>query len=81
MPINLYDKIKPKGEFAIADAADIEMPSGKRLDAEMEEAGQLLDENGGKRVRIWFGTQEEFDALETIQEDVYYNIFEDEVGE
>ena len=31
MPLGIYDKIKPKGEFAIADAADIEMPDGSRL--------------------------------------------------
>ena len=44
MPINLYDKIKPKGEFAVADAADIEMTDGKRLEEAFEE---LKTEAGG----------------------------------
>lgn len=50
MPINLYDKIKPKGEFAIADAADIEMPDGKRLEEAFEE---LKNEAGSGGVSSW----------------------------
>ena len=39
MPINLIDKIKPKngGSFSLVDAADVELPDGKRLDAVIEE--------------------------------------------
>ncbi len=79
MPLKIYDIIEPNGKFPVANAEDIEMPGGKRLDAAMEEAGKLLDENSGERVRMWFGTEEEYKALENIEEDVYYNIFEDEV--
>lgn len=80
MALKIQSGIVPDGNFAVAKAGDIEMPDGKRVDAALEEAGKLLDENSGERVRMWFGTQEEFDALETIEEDIYYNIFEDEVG-
>ena len=79
MALKIQSGIVPNGDFAVAKAGDIEMPDGKRVDAALEEAGKLLDENSGERVRMWFGTQEEFDALETIEEDIYYNIFEDEV--
>lgn len=79
MALKIQSGIVPDGNFAVAKAGDIEMPDGKRVDAALEEAGKLLDENSGERVRMWFGTQEEFDALETIEEDIYYNIFEDEV--
>lgn len=79
MALKIQSGIVPDGDFAVAKAGDIEMPDGKRVDAALEEAGKLLDENSGERVRMWFGTQEEFDALEKTEEDVYYNIFEDEV--
>ncbi|MBQ5327813.1 MAG: hypothetical protein J6J15_01350 [Oscillospiraceae bacterium] len=79
MALKIQSGIVPDGNFAVAKAGDIEMPDGKRVDAALEEAGKLLDENSGERVRMWFGTQEEFDALEKTEEDVYYNIFEDEV--
>ncbi|MBQ8788935.1 MAG: hypothetical protein IJZ58_05430 [Oscillospiraceae bacterium] len=79
MALKIQSGIVPNGDFAVAKAGDIEMPDGKRVDAALEEAGKLLDENSGERVRMWFGTQEEFDALEKTEEDVYYNIFEDEV--
>lgn len=79
MPLKVYDTIVPDGEYPVANAKDIAMPDGKSVDAAMNEAGKLLDENSGERVRMWFGTQEEYDALETIEEDIYYNIFEDEV--
>ena len=69
----------PEGDFPAVEAKDVEMPDGKSVAEAMEEAGKLLDENSGQRVRMWFGTEEEFGALETIEEDVYYNIFEDEV--
>ena len=79
MALKIQSGIVPNGDFAVAKAGDIDMPDGKRVDAALEEAGKLLDENSGERVRMWFGTQEEFDALEKTEEDVYYNIFEDEV--
>ena len=79
MALKIQSGIVPNGDFAVAKAGDIEMPDGKRVDAALEEAGKLLDENSGERVRMWFCTQEEFDALEKTEEDVYYNIFEDEV--
>ena len=79
MALKIQSGIVPNGDFAVAKEGDIEMPDGKRVDAALEEAGKLLDENSGERVRMWFGTQEEFDALEKTEEDVYYNIFEDEV--
>ena len=79
MALKIQSGIVPNGDFAVAKAGDIEMPDGKRVDAALEEAGKLLDENSGERVRMWFGTQEEFDALEKTEEDGYYNIFEAEV--
>ena len=79
MALKIQSGIVPNGDFAVAKAGDIEMPDGKRVDAALEEAGKLLDETSGERVRMWFGTQEEFYALEKTEEDVYYNIFEDEV--
>ena len=79
MALKLYDKVKPSGSFPLIDAVDVELPDGKRLDAGLAEAGKLLDENSGERVRMWFGTQAEYDALETHEPDVYYNIYEDVV--
>lgn len=77
MALKLYDKLKPAGGFALVNAEDVEMPDGKRLDESMEDAGQLLDENTGQRLRLWYGTQEEYDALEVHDPDVLYNIYED----
>ena len=81
MAIELIDTIKPKngGSFPIVEAADVAMPDGKRLDESIEEAGQLLDENTGTRLRLWYGTQEEYDVLEVHAPDVLYNIYEDVV--
>ena len=31
MALKLHDKAKPSGEFALIDAADVEMPDGSRL--------------------------------------------------
>lgn len=36
--------------------------------------GTVYDVNSGVRVRFWFGTLEEYNALEEIDPDVYYNI-------
>lgn len=41
--------------------------------------GTLRDLNSGDRVRLWFGTLEEYNALEIIYSDVYYNIKESSV--
>lgn len=81
MAVELIDTLKPKngGSFPLVEAVDVALPDGKRLDKGLEEAGKLLDENSGTRVRMWFGTQEEYDALESHDPDVYYNIFEDVV--
>lgn len=70
MPIPLIDKIKPKngGKFAMADAEDIEMPDGQRLD---------------KLSLEWFLkilTQAEYDAMVeagTIDENMLYLIREE----
>ncbi len=39
MPIEIIDKIKPKnnGSFPLMDAADVQMPDGKRLTEELAE--------------------------------------------
>lgn len=81
MAIDVIGTIKPKngGKFPVVEAADVALPDGKRMDAAIEEAGKLLDENSGERVRMWFGTQAEYDALEVHEPDVYYNIYEDVV--
>lgn len=39
----------------------------------------LLDENSGNKVLEWFGTIDEYNALETIRADVRYNILEGKV--
>lgn len=39
-------------------------------------ASMLLDENSGEKIRMWFGTVQEYNALERIESDVYYNILE-----
>lgn len=36
----------------------------------------LVDENSGQRVRMWFGTIAEYNALPEIRADTYYNILE-----
>lgn len=82
MAIELIDKIKPKngGSFPLVDAADVEMPDGKRLD---QIAGTIKDENSGATIRVWFGPEKELEALEAaglIEDDVWYNAFEDEVS-
>lgn len=41
-------------------------------------ATRLVDENSGNEVRMWFGTIAEYNALDTIESDVYYNILEGE---
>lgn len=41
-------------------------------------ATRLVDENSGNEVRMWFGTVAEYNALDTIESDVYYNILEGE---
>lgn len=79
MPLKLYDTLTPAGDFPLVNAGDVAMPDGKRLDEGMKEAGQLLDENTGSRLRLWYGTQEEYDALEAHDPNVLYNIYEDVV--
>lgn len=39
-------------------------------------ATALMDGNSGQNVRVWFGTVEEYNALEEIRGDTYYNILE-----
>ena len=36
----------------------------------------MIDGNSGQSVRVWFGTVEEYNALEEIRGDTYYNILE-----
>ncbi len=38
----------------------------------------ITNQNGGGNVKFWFGTQAEFDALENIEDDICYNIYNDE---
>ncbi len=40
------------------------------------DTGLLTDQNSGRQVRVWFGTVAEYNALETIDPDVCYNILE-----
>jgi hypothetical protein len=82
MAIELIDKIKPKngGSFPLVEAADVEMPDGKRLD---QIAGKIKDENSGAAIRVWFGTEAAYEALESaglVEDDVWYNILEDDVS-
>lgn len=42
-------------------------------------ASQLVNENGGAPVRLWFGSIAEYNALAAIDPDVLYHILEGEV--
>lgn len=44
MALKLYDKLTPSGEFALMDAADVEMPGGLRLDKVLSDAEQVLSQ-------------------------------------
>ncbi len=39
-------------------------------------SGSLTDQNSGRQVKVWFGTVAEYNALETVDPDVCYNILE-----
>lgn len=45
MAIGITGKFKPKGNFPLMDAADIEMSEGVRMDAAFNMAMKLLNEN------------------------------------
>jgi hypothetical protein len=80
MAIKLMDKLASAGDFALLNSADVEMPDGKRLD---QIAGKIKDENSGAAIRVWFGTEAAYEALESaglVEDDVWYNILEDEVS-
>ena len=65
MALNIMQKIKPIGNFPVADAVDIEMPDGKRL---------------SEYTPFIAVTQDEYDALVaagTVDESKYYVIVED----
>jgi len=47
-----------------------------QLIAERGDDGVLIDEKTGRRVRVWFGTPAEYNALEQIRPDTYYNLLE-----
>lgn len=43
------------------------------------EGSKVKDENTGKALKIWTGTQEQYDLIETPDESTIYIITEDEV--
>lgn len=59
------------------ETVNIKGQDGK--DGKDGEDGMLLDENTGDRIRMWYGTQEEYDAIEVHDPNVIYNIYEDVV--
>lgn len=66
MALKTYATISPDGDFPVGE------PSKTY-------AAKVVNQNGGEYVRFWFGTEEEFESLEIIEEDVCYNILEDVV--
>lgn len=77
MPIQIIDKLKPKnnGEFALVDAADIELASGNRLEAFLtEQAADLAKKEAAlaKQIEnVSLAYPEEESATE-LQPEVYY---------
>ena len=81
MPVPLIDKIKPKngGKFAIADAEDIDMPNGKRLDKFAEDTETRM--SALESQKVVFLTEDEYFALldaGEIDEETKYMIIEEE---
>ena len=63
MSIKTYGTIVPDGDFPVGDPAKTY-------------AGKVVNQNGGNYVRFWFGTQSEYDALSSVEDDVCYHIIE-----
>lgn len=53
---------------------------GKQIDELSEVSGKVINQNDGGYVRLWFGTEEEYNSLSGIYADVMYCIF-DKTGE
>lgn len=64
MALPTYDTIAPQGDYPATT------PS-KTI------SNKVINQNGGNYVRFWFGTQAEYDALSSIEEDVCYSILEE----
>lgn len=76
-PVEIDDTLTQSGKAADAKVV------GDRLSA-LNEAidnvqGTVINQNGGGLLKIWAGTQEEFDAIETKDSEVLYYIVTDEI--
>ncbi len=76
-----HNKVRYRGSsYLCLTACRGKAPDGPdgcwRLIAERGDDGVLVDEKTGRRVRVWFGTVEEYNALAQIRPDTYYNILE-----
>lgn len=61
MALKLYDKLTPSGDFALIDAADVELENGMRLDAFL----QALAESAGE-LDIDYEAHVAFDTSEIV---------------
>lgn len=64
MALRTFDTIDPEGDIPVGNPA-------KTF------AGRVVNQNGGGYVKFWFGTQAEYDALASIDNDVEYHITEE----
>ncbi len=76
-----HNKVRYRGSsYLCRTACRGKAPDGAdgcwQLIAERGDDGVLIDERTGRRVRVWFGTVEEYNALAQIRPDTYYNILE-----
>ncbi len=64
MALKTYDTIEPQGDYPATAP-------------EKTYAGRVVNQKDSGYIRFWFGTQAEYDALETVEEDVCYHIIEE----
>jgi len=75
------EKLDQKGDALEYDGQTLSLMSGDTVLSSVEITGGsgpgfLTDQNSGRPVKVWFGTVEEYNALETVDPDVCYNILE-----
>ena len=69
----------PQGEKGDKGDTGEQGPQGEKGDkGDPGPQSELKDINRGENVRVWFGTIAEYNALASVESDVYYNILEGE---
>jgi len=76
-----HNKVRYRGSsYLCRTACRNSAPDGTdgcwQLIAERGDDGVLVDQKTGRRVRVWFGTLAEYNALDQIWPDTYYNLLE-----